>query len=60
MSFFGRIWSNFEFKKVTCCLYHSGTVRHSTVNTMVSLIDSLVDFVNTQTGPAPPDMEWSG
>ena len=32
MSFFERIKSNFEFKKVTCCLYHSGTVRHSTVN----------------------------
>ena len=31
VSFFGRIQSNFEFKKVTCCLYHSSTVRHSTV-----------------------------
>ena len=36
MSFFGRIWLNFGFKKVTCCLYHSGTVRHSTVNGIVS------------------------
>ena len=26
------IWLNFGFKKVTCCLYHSGTVRYSTVN----------------------------
>ena len=26
------IWLNFGFKKVTCCLYHSGTVEHSTVN----------------------------
>ena len=32
VSFLGRILSNFGFKKVTCCLYHSGTVRHSTVN----------------------------
>ena len=35
VSFFGRIWSNFEFKKVTCCLYHSGTVRHSTVKLLI-------------------------
>ena len=26
MSFFGRIWLSFGFKKVICCLYHSGTV----------------------------------
>ena len=31
VSFFGRIRLNFGFKKVISWLYHSGTVRHSTV-----------------------------
>ena len=31
VSFFGRTWLNFGFKKVTCCLNNSGTDRHSTV-----------------------------
>ena len=48
LSFVGRIFSNFEFKKVICCLYHSGTVRHSTVklkdytNSVLKLVPVIV------------------
>ena len=31
VSFFARIYSKFGFKTVTCRVYNSGTVRHSTV-----------------------------
>ena len=45
VSFFGRIKSNFDLSKVTCRLYHSGTVRHSTVNKVDFKFNSIFHLI---------------
>ena len=48
VSFFRRIWLNFWFKKITCCLYQGGTVRHSTVKRKLKKQDADLVAVPTK------------